>query len=116
MNHDWSGSIDVDGLPARGTPRRQFARSVQMVFQDPYASLHPRHLIGHAIAEPMRIHGMANVEGRTMDLLRLIGLHEKFAYRYPHELSGPSPVPSPCRPSRDLKQAYTREFLAASAG
>ncbi len=88
LSHDWSGTIDVDGMPARDTPRRRFARSVQMVFQDPYASLHPRHLIGYAIAEPMRIHGMDNPEARTMDLLRLIGLEDKFAYRYPHELSG----------------------------
>jgi peptide/nickel transport system ATP-binding protein len=88
LNHDWSGTIEVNGVPARGTGRRKFATEVQMVFQDPYASLHPRHLIGKAIAEPMRIHGMADVETRTLELLRLIGLGEAFAYRYPHELSG----------------------------
>ena len=88
LNHDWSGSILVNGVPARGTERRAFATQVQMVFQDPYASLHPRHLIGKAIAEPMRIHRMDNVEARTIELLRLIGLGEAFAYRYPHELSG----------------------------
>ncbi|ODT73238.1 MAG: peptide ABC transporter ATP-binding protein [Pelagibacterium sp. SCN 63-23] len=88
LNQDWSGSIRVDGLPARAAGRRQFAAQVQMVFQDPYASLHPRHLIGSAIAEPMRIHRMEDVETRTLELLRLIGLGEDFAYRYPHELSG----------------------------
>jgi len=88
LNHDWSGDIRVNGVPARGTGRRELGTQVQMVFQDPYASLHPRHLIGAAIAEPMRIHGMANAKSRTLELLRLIGLGEEFAYRYPHELSG----------------------------
>ncbi|MCW5719752.1 MAG: ABC transporter ATP-binding protein [Devosia sp.] len=88
LSPDWSGTIAVNGVPARGTPRREFSTQVQMVFQDPYASLHPRHLIGNAIAEPMRIHRMDNVEARTLELLALIGLGEDFAYRYPHELSG----------------------------
>lgn len=88
LNPDWSGEIVVDGAPARGQPRRDFARLAQMVFQDPYASLHPRHLVGKAIAEPMRIHGMDNADARAHDLLDLIGLGRRFAYRYPHELSG----------------------------
>lgn len=88
LNADWSGTITLDGAPAPGRSRREFAQRAQMVFQDPYASLHPRHLIGKAIAEPMRIHGMANAEARTRDLLDLIGLGPAFAYRYPHELSG----------------------------
>ena len=85
---DWSGTVQVDGLEAAKTPRRQFAQHVQMVFQDPYASLHPRHQVGRAIAEPMRIHKLPNAEVRTLELLDLIGLGSKFAYRYPHELSG----------------------------
>lgn len=88
LNPDWSGEILVDGQPATSDSRRKFARRVQMVFQDPYASLHPRHLIGKAIAEPMRIHGMDNADARALDLLDLIGLGRNFAYRYPHELSG----------------------------
>jgi peptide/nickel transport system ATP-binding protein len=88
LHPDWSGEIVVDGSPARGRSREDFARRAQMVFQDPYASLHPRHLIGKAIAEPMRIHGMDNAHGRAHDLLDLIGLGRRFAYRYPHELSG----------------------------
>ncbi|KKC39294.1 hypothetical protein WH87_03455 [Devosia epidermidihirudinis] len=88
LNQDWSGEILVDGQPAASDSRRKFARRVQMVFQDPYASLHPRHLIGKAIAEPMRIHGMDNADARALDLLDLIGLGRNFAYRYPHELSG----------------------------
>lgn len=88
LNTEVSGDILVDGHAALKRSRRDFAKSVQMVFQDPYASLHPRHLIGKAIAEPMRIHGMDNADGRALDLLDLIGLGRQFAYRYPHELSG----------------------------
>jgi peptide/nickel transport system ATP-binding protein len=88
LNTDVSGDIRVDGQTAVKHSRRDFAKTVQMVFQDPYASLHPRHLIGKAIAEPMRIHGIDNAEARAHDLLDLIGLGRQFAYRYPHELSG----------------------------
>ncbi len=88
LNPDWSGSIEVDDMPIKGRSRRQFAKQVQMVFQDPYASLHPRHQIGRTIAEPMHIHGMSNSWNRTGELLDLIGLDASFAFRYPHELSG----------------------------
>jgi peptide/nickel transport system ATP-binding protein len=59
-----------------------------MVFQDPYASLHPRYVIGHQIAEPMQINGIDNPDRRTAELLELIGLGPQFRFRYPHELSG----------------------------
>jgi len=88
LNPDWSGSIKVAGLDPHATPRKQLARVVQMVFQDPYASLHPRYVIGHQIAEPMKINGIANPEQRTAELLDLIGLPAEFQFRYPHELSG----------------------------
>jgi peptide/nickel transport system ATP-binding protein len=64
------------------------ARVVQMVFQDPYSSLHPRYVIGHQIAEPMHINGIDNPRRRAAELLDLIGLGAEFLYRYPHELSG----------------------------
>ena len=88
LNRDWSGSITIDGLDVRKTPRKQLARIVQMVFQDPYASLHPRYVIGQQIAEPMKINGIANPERRTAELLDLIGLGANFQFRFPHELSG----------------------------
>src|SRR5690606_27311452 len=87
-NPDWSGSIKIDGQDTKSTSRTDLARRVQMVFQDPYASLHPRYVIGQAIAEPMRINNMPDPEGRTRELLDLIGLGEKFRFRFPHELSG----------------------------
>lgn len=88
LNANWSGRITVDGLDVRKTPRKQLAKVVQMVFQDPYSSLHPRYVIGQQIAEPMKINGIANPERRTVELLELIGLGGKFQFRFPHELSG----------------------------
>ncbi|HEV2516988.1 MAG TPA: ABC transporter ATP-binding protein [Devosia sp.] len=88
LNANWNGSISVDGLDVRKTPRKQLAKVVQMVFQDPYSSLHPRYVIGQQIAEPMKINGIANPERRTAELLELIGLGAKFQFRFPHELSG----------------------------
>jgi peptide/nickel transport system ATP-binding protein len=88
LNRDWDGRITINGLDAHKTPRKQLAREIQMVFQDPYASLHPRYVIGEQIAEPMRINGMADAERRTVELLDLIGLGAKFRFRFPHELSG----------------------------
>ncbi len=88
LNANWNGSITVDGVDVRKTPRKQLAKVVQMVFQDPYSSLHPRYVIGQQIAEPMKINGIANPERRTAELLELIGLGAKFQFRVPHELSG----------------------------
>jgi peptide/nickel transport system ATP-binding protein len=88
LNRRWTGTISVDGLDVRKTPRKQLVSRVQMVFQDPYSSLHPRYVIGQQIAEPLRISGRDNPERRTAELLDLIGLPGDFAFRFPHELSG----------------------------
>ncbi|WP_421758695.1 ABC transporter ATP-binding protein [Devosia sp.] len=88
LNKTWTGSITVDGRDTGKLPRKQLARLAQMVFQDPYASLHPRYVIGQQIAEPMKINGLPNPERRTAELLDLIGLGAKFQFRFPHELSG----------------------------
>src|SRR4051812_25990721 len=88
LNPDWSGSVKIDGQNTASTSRTDLARRVQMVFQDPYASLHPRYVIGDAIAEPMRINKLPNAEKRTLALLDLIGLGGQFRFRFPHELSG----------------------------
>lgn len=88
LTADWSGKITVNGCDARTTPARELARRVQMVFQDPYASLHPRFAVSRAIAEPMRIQKMSGIEERVVELLEMIGLDASFRSRYPHELSG----------------------------
>ena len=70
---------------------RPLRRRMQMVFQDPYASLNPRHSVGRIISEPLRTHGLASrreASGRVRDLLKIVGLPTDSAGRYPHEFSG----------------------------
>ncbi|RDI74346.1 oligo-HPY: oligopeptide/dipeptide ABC transporter [Gaiella occulta] len=66
-------------------------RRMQMVFQDPYASLNPRHSVGRIVGEPLRVHGVVprrEVSGRVRELLEVVGLPADAANRYPHEFSG----------------------------
>jgi peptide/nickel transport system ATP-binding protein len=82
------GRIVVDGRPVP-TPRdKAFYRTVQMVFQDPYASLHPRHTVDRALSEPLAIHGERDADARILEALREVGLGPSFRFRYPHQLSG----------------------------
>jgi peptide/nickel transport system ATP-binding protein len=70
---------------------RPLRRRMQMVFQDPYASLNPRHSVGRIVSEPLRSHGLAGrreASGRVRDLLHVVGLPADAAGRYPHEFSG----------------------------
>ncbi len=80
---------DVASLPRREL--RQMRQRMQMIFQDPYASLNPRKTVGSAIAEPIVIHGLADRKGANemvADLLRQVGLSPDMASRLPHEFSG----------------------------
>lgn len=80
------GQVLLDGAPVpHGIA---FARRVQMVFQDPYASLHPRHTIDRVLAEPIAIHGLGDGEDRIERALDEVGLGSAFRFRYPHQLSG----------------------------
>lgn len=81
----------VDLVTLAPNELRKMRRKMQMVFQDPYASLNPRMTIGEIIGEPLRLHGMANrkeSDERVVELLKLVGLNPAYANRYPHEFSG----------------------------
>ncbi len=70
---------------------RPLRRRMQMVFQDPYASLNPRHSVGRIVGEPMLVHGLAtrrDIGNRVRELLGIVGLPADAASRYPHEFSG----------------------------
>jgi len=73
-------------VPAPGT--KAFRRLVQMVFQDPYGSLHPRQTVDRILAEPLAIHALDNAELRIEQALDEVGLGTGFRFRYPHQLSG----------------------------
>lgn len=80
---------DITKLSQRAL--RPLRAQMQMVFQDPYASLNPRRQIGDLIAEPLRVHGYGNesaVRQRLLELMELVNLPEAFLKRYPHEFSG----------------------------
>lgn len=76
---------------ASKTEMRKFRRDMQMVFQDPYASLNPRHTVGKIIEEPLKVHGMRNAKERkakVRELLDTVGLSSYHEKRYPHQFSG----------------------------
>ncbi|HLX58616.1 MAG TPA: dipeptide ABC transporter ATP-binding protein [Ktedonobacteraceae bacterium] len=82
---------NVDLATLGGERLRQMRRRVQMIFQDPFASLNPRYTIGSLVAEPMHIFKIASgkeIRERTAELLRVVGLRPEYIDRYPHEFSG----------------------------
>ncbi|WP_435258238.1 ABC transporter ATP-binding protein [Thioclava sp. FR2] len=82
------GEIRIGGIPVP-TPRgKAFSAQVQMVFQDPYASLHPRHTIDRTLSEPLAIHGLSGSDAKVKRALEDVGLPANFRFRYPHQLSG----------------------------
>jgi peptide/nickel transport system ATP-binding protein len=85
-----AGSVQLTGARAGPTKPggKAFRRHVQMVFQDPYASLHPRQTVDRLLAEPLAIHGIADAEVRIERALDEVGLGAGFRFRYPHQLSG----------------------------
>jgi len=83
-----SGTITVDGNALGAKRDKAFYRKVQMVFQDPYGSLHPRQTVDRLLLEPLAIHGFADTEGRIVRALDEVGLGSSFRFRYSHQLSG----------------------------
>jgi oligopeptide transport system ATP-binding protein len=89
-----SGVVEFDGMDLtklKGEELRQLRPRMQMIFQDPFASLNPRMTVGELVAEPMAIHTRMTRDERSAqvhELLELVGLNPKFDRRYPHEFSG----------------------------
>jgi oligopeptide transport system ATP-binding protein len=89
-----SGKVLLNGEEIQGlsdAQMRPHRRVVQMVFQDPFASLNPRMTVGSIIGEPLAVHGLASGRDRKLEvvrLLELVGLNPRFLNRYPHEFSG----------------------------
>ncbi len=87
--HVWYEGVDLVGL--NKAQMRKIRRNMQMIFQDPYASLNPRLSVGETIGEPLIIHQLARgreIQERVSELLNLVGLDPAYASRYPHEFSG----------------------------
>ncbi|GAB5467776.1 MAG: ABC transporter ATP-binding protein [Rhodospirillales bacterium] len=82
------GRIEIDGQPVVGRRGADFVRRVQMVFQDPYGSLHPRHTVDKALSEPLAIHRIGDEHHRVEQALVDVGLDASFRFRFPHQLSG----------------------------
>ena len=85
---DWRGHMAIAGTALGRRRDRGFYKLVQMVFQDPYGSLHPRHTVDRILAEPVAIHELDDAEGRIRRALDTVGLGPAFRFRYPHQLSG----------------------------
>ncbi len=89
-----AGSVILDGVyinTLSGKSLREMRRKLQMIFQDPYSSLNPRHSIGQIIGDPMRIQGIVTKSGEkaeVQDLMQRVGLNPEHYNRYPHEFSG----------------------------
>ena len=88
LNRRWSGAIRLQGEDLAGRRTPALYRKVQMVFQDPYGSLHPRHTVDTILGEPIAIHGLDDAGGRIGRALDQVGLGRSFRFRFPHQLSG----------------------------
>ena len=90
LQREWRGGVQLFGKAIAPGVRFQgeLRRNVQMVFQDPYASLHPNHTLWRTLAEPLKIHGLDAIRQRVDTALEQVGLPADAARRYPHQLSG----------------------------
>lgn len=83
-----NGKLRVDGEELKYPRSKSFYQRVQMVFQDPYGSLHPKHTVDRTLNDPLAIHKLDRREYRIGKALDEVGLDESFRFRYPHQLSG----------------------------
>jgi peptide/nickel transport system ATP-binding protein len=83
-----AGLLDIAGAGSAARRDRAFFRRVQMVFQDPYGSLHPRQTVDRLLAEPLLIHGLPDADARIARALEEVALARSVRFRFPHQLSG----------------------------
>ncbi|KAA2213462.1 ABC transporter ATP-binding protein [Teichococcus oryzae] len=88
LNAGWDGRMAVAGQALGPRRDRAFFQRVQMVFQDPYGSLHPRQTVDRILAEPLEVHGIPDAESRITRALEEVALPRTARFRYPHQLSG----------------------------
>ncbi len=88
LNPNWTGAMRLDGAALGQRRDRAFFRRVQMVFQDPYGSLHPRQTVDRALNEPLIVHGLGDRDARIARALSDVALPSTVRFRYPHQLSG----------------------------
>ena len=88
LSDNWSGEMIIDGIKLSNKRDIEFHKHLQMVFQDPYGSLHPRHTVNDILMEPLTIHGFTGTEERILKALTEVGLGPEFRFRYPHQISG----------------------------
>ena len=85
---EWKGAISVYGQKRGHGIDRAFSRTCQMVFQDPYGSLHPRKTVDAILSESLSIHGIGDQNERVDAVLASVGLDRRFRFRFPHQMSG----------------------------
>ena len=83
-----SNAVEIDGRAASERRSREDRRLMQFVFQDPYASLHPRQTVDDILREPLVIHGIASIDEKVKAAIADVGLSPQHRFRYPHQLSG----------------------------
>ncbi len=88
LTTDWSGKIEIGSVSLSHRRDKSIARRMQMVFQDPYGSLHPRHTVNDILKEPLEIHGINNCDNRILQALSDVGLSVDLRFRYPYQISG----------------------------
>lgn len=88
LNEVWSGRISFNGREASKKRKPEFFRRVQMVFQDPFGSLHPRQTIDRILSEFLIVHGIGEIDKRIEKVLDDVSLPRTARFRFPHQLSG----------------------------
>lgn len=88
LHDNWTGQILLEGADISAVARKTLCWRMQMVFQDPYGSLHPRHTVGDILSAPLKIHGIGGRDERVARILDQVGLASNFRFRFPHQLSG----------------------------